>query len=308
MLIGVDWGTSNCRAFLIGPAGDVLETRAAPCGILSVRSGGFADAFTDLVGDWLSAYPQAPALLSGMIGSRQGWTEAPYVELPAGAGEIAKKLMLLALARPAAIVPGLAGPALAGGRDVMRGEETQIVGALDLLGISDGVLCLPGTHSKWVEVAGGRIVRFATFMTGEIYGVLRAHSILGRLMEDGPHDPATFAAGVARAERPGGLLHQLFGVRTEGLFGALAPKSLISFLSGLLIGHEIVHASMAMPAQSVVLVAAADLADRYAAALDRRGIEAIRVAGEKAAVRGLWRIALASEAMASALQASRHPG
>lgn len=291
MLIGLDWGTSNCRAFLIGADGAVQDSRAAARGILAVENRDFAGAFAALVGDWRDAHPQAPSLLSGMIGSRQGWREAPYVDLPAGVDEIAVALAEIASERRVAIVPGAVGPALAGGRDVIRGEETQIIGAIDLCGVADGAFCLPGTHSKWAEVAGGRIVRFVTFMTGEVYGVLRAHSILGRLMEGEAHDADAFASGLARAGRPGGVLHHLFAVRTEGLFGTVAPEGLGSFLSGLLIGHEIAAARAAMSVDSVVLVGAPALAGRYAAALAAHGVATVTVAGEAAAVRGLWRIA-----------------
>ena len=286
-LIGLDWGTSNCRAFRIARDGAVLETRAGALGILAVKDGNFAAAYEALVGDWLKAH-EAPVLMCGMIGSRQGWVEAPYVELPADAEQLAR-----ALARvpnfAAAIVPGLVGPALAGGRDVIRGEETQIVGALDPK-TPDALYCLPGTHSKWVKVEGGRIVRFATFMTGEVYGVLRQHSILGRLMDGEEHDGAAFDIGIARGGNDGGLLHQLFTVRTDGLFDRQQPSALSSCLSGLLIGHELREALKAFPAQYVVLVGAAALAERYRVALGRE-TPARTVAGDLAAAKGLWRIA-----------------
>jgi 2-dehydro-3-deoxygalactonokinase len=240
-LIGLDWGTSNCRAFRIARDGAVLETRTAAQGILAVKDGNFAAAYEALVGDWLKAHA-APVLMCGMIGSRQGWIEAPYVELPADAEQLARNLIKVP-GTNAAIVPGLVGDALAGGRDVIRGEETQIVGALD----ADALYCLPGTHSKWVSVEQNSIVRFATFMTGEVYGVLRQHSILGRLMENEAHDDAAFSAGIERGRKAGGLLHQLFSVRTDGLFGAQLPTALASYLSGLLIGHELRAALEAFP-------------------------------------------------------------
>lgn len=289
-LIGLDWGTSNCRAFRIAHDGAVLETREAARGILAVEDGDFAGAFAALVGDWRKAHPQAPVLMSGMIGSRQGWAEAPYVELPADAVTLAAALAPVP-GDVARIVPGLAGPALAGGRDVMRGEETQIVGALDALDGGSGVLCLPGTHSKWARVERGRIVSFATFMTGEVYGVLRAHSILGRLMQGDAHDAAAFADGIMRGRGEGGLLHQLFAVRTDGLFDAKPPAALASFLSGLLIGHEIRAARLAMPAATVVLVGAPALTRRYRDALAVERIGATIVAGDAAAARGLSYIA-----------------
>jgi 2-dehydro-3-deoxygalactonokinase len=287
-LIGLDWGTSNCRAFRIARDGAVLETRTAAQGILAVKDGNFAAAFDSLAGDWLKAH-RAPVLMCGMIGSRQGWVEAPYVELPADAAQLAGSLARVPNFN-AAIVPGLASDALAGGRDVIRGEETQIVGALDPRE-TDALFCLPGTHSKWVKVEGGRIVRFATFMTGEVYGVLRQHSILGRLMEGEAYDEAGFAAGIERGRNAGGLLHQLFSVRTDGLFNAQPPAALSSYLSGLLIGHELRAAMQAFPASRVVLVGTAALAERYRVALDREGRASVAVTGDAAAAKGLWRIA-----------------
>ena len=287
-LIGLDWGTSNCRAFRIARDGAVLETRAAAQGILAVRGGDFAAAYHDLVGDWLQVHA-APVLMCGMIGSRQGWVEAPYVDLPADAAQLARALVDVPETN-ARIVPGLVGAALAGGRDVIRGEETQIVGALDPAA-PDALYCLPGTHSKWVKVEAGRIVRFATFMTGEVYGVLRQHSILSRLMENEAQDDAAFSAGIERGRGAGGLLHQLFSVRTEGLFGDMAPAALPSYLSGLLIGHELRAALDVFPAPHIVLVGAPALTGRYRAALDREGRASATVAGDAAAAKGLWRIA-----------------
>lgn len=289
-LIGLDWGSSNCRAFRIARDGAVIETRETAKGIFAVEGGDFAGAFAALVGDWREAHPEAPVLMSGMIGSRQGWVEAPYVELPADAATLAAALAPVP-GDVARIVPGLAGPALAGGRDVMRGEETQIVGALDALDRGSGVLCLPGTHSKWVRVERGRIMSFATFMTGEVYGVLRAHSILGRLMHGDAHDAAAFADGIARGRGESGLLHQLFAVRTDGLFDAKPPAALASFLSGLLIGHEIRAARKAMPVDRVVLVGAPALTQLYRDALAVEQIAATIVPGDAAAARGLSHIA-----------------
>lgn len=290
-LIGLDWGTSNCRAFRIARDGSVVETRTSVKGILAVEGGDFAGTFSALIGDWLAERP-APVLMSGMIGSRQGWLEAPYVELPAGEAQIAAALAPVRFeAHTVRIVPGLVGPGLAGGRDVMRGEETQIIGALDAVAEVSGVLCLPGTHSKWVKVENGRIVRFATFMTGEVFGVLRQHSILGRLMEGDAHDDAAFDAGIERGRREGGLLHQLFAVRTDGLFAATPASGLASFLSGLLIGHEIRAAHEAFGASRVVLVGAPALAARYSTALAAENLRSVVVAGDVAAAGGLWRIA-----------------
>ena len=180
-----------------------------------------------------------PVVMSGMIGSRQGWVEVPYAACPAGLDEIAAGMRKVAWNRGEAwIAPGLTCRDEAGIPDVIRGEETQILGVLDQLGAGRHTICLPGTHSKWVEVENSRIVRFSTHMTGEAFAVFKAHSILGRMMKDGVTDQDAFADGVRRSADGGGMLHHLFGVRSRGLFGELQESASASYLSGLLIGHE----------------------------------------------------------------------
>jgi 2-dehydro-3-deoxygalactonokinase len=272
-MIAVDWGTSSFRAYRLDEAGRILERRGAPGGILTVEPGGFPAALEAQLGDWAG---DPLILMSGMVGSRQGWHEVPYVDCPAGVAEIAR------LMRPvtwdggqAWIVPGLACRDAAHVPDVMRGEETQILGALAELPTGEATLCLPGTHSKWVRLGDGRIERFATAMTGEVFAVLRRHSILGRLMpEEGAAgdaaDDAAFEAGLARAGAAGGLLHHLFGVRSAGLFGEVAPAALPSYLSGILIGREI--ADLAPAGDGLVhIIGTPHLADLYARALAATG-------------------------------------
>lgn len=168
-LIALDWGTTRARAFLISGTGEVLERRIADRGIQSVPAGGYPEAFAELAGDFRETAPDAAIVLAGMVGSRNGWIEARYVPCPASPAEIAANAIKAAIdaATTATILPGLSCDD--GAFDVMRGEETLIVG----LGLSDGIACLPGTHSKWAEIRQGRITRFASFMTGEIYGLLR---------------------------------------------------------------------------------------------------------------------------------------
>ena len=273
-LIGVDWGTSAFRAFLLDSTGAILDRRAAPRGILAVKAGDFANVLSAEIGDWLSA-GRCPVVMSGMIGSRQGWLEAPYVTCPAGAADLAAGLVPLAAAgMNVRIVPGVE-TATATMRDVMRGEETQIFGALARLKLDSGRFVLPGTHSKWAIVADGRIASFATYMTGEIYAACKAHTILGRLMEEAGDSRAAFARGVregAKSGTPGALLHRLFGVRTAGLFGEVPGADLSDYLSGLLIGSELADAGLGgIPA--VRIIASAALAARYQAAAAELGFE-----------------------------------
>lgn len=276
-MIAIDWGTSSFRAYRLGHDGNIRESRAAPAGILSVPSGKFPEALEAQLSGW----DEAPIVMSGMVGSRQGWVEVPYVQCPAGFEEIAAKLVKVRWAnREGWIVPGLSCSDTAGVPDVMRGEETQILGC----GV-EGTICLPGTHSKWVEVKKGRIERFSTSMTGEVYAVLRQHSILGRMMQEGPPDAGAFAEGVRRSGEGGGLLHHLFGVRTRGLMGGLGPAASSSYLSGILIGHEL-RSRVEKPFSLLGTPGLAALYQQAAAAL---GIET-RTLDADSAVRSLHRL------------------
>jgi len=180
--IALDWGTSSFRAYLVAPDGGVIDSRASPQGILSVPPGGFEPAFEQHVAGWDTSLP---VLASGMITSRQGWREVPYATAPAGLPELAAGLTTLRTVsgRTIAFVPGVSYRDRAGVPDVIRGEETQIVGAAGGMAAGgSGLYVTRGTHCKWLVVEGGRITRFATFMTGELFAVLKEHSILGRLM------------------------------------------------------------------------------------------------------------------------------
>ncbi|HEV2675678.1 MAG TPA: 2-dehydro-3-deoxygalactonokinase [Aliidongia sp.] len=283
-MIAVDWGTSSFRAYRLGADGTILATVASPRGILSVADGRFDAVLREEVGPWLDA--ERLMLLSGMIGSRQGWREAPYAPCPAGEPEIRAALTRLDFDWPgqAWLAPGLTCRSN-GVPDVMRGEEVQILGALDALDRGTGLVCLPGTHSKWVRVEDGRITGFQTHMTGESFAVLRQHSILGRLMpaadaESDPDDQA-FAAGLARARTEGGLLHHLFGVRSLGLMGDVPTESLPAYLSGLLIGHEL--AATVAIVGPVHLIGNDTLTRRYGQALTLSGRVALPMAPDRAA-------------------------
>jgi 2-dehydro-3-deoxygalactonokinase len=275
-VIAVDWGTSSLRCYRMDAKGAILETRSAAKGILAVP-GKFAEVLEEQVGDWI-AQGDSPVVMSGMVGSRQGWVEVPYVPCPAGFAEIAAAMRKV---RDGVwVVPGVSCRDAAGVPDVMRGEEVQILGVG-----RDGLFCLPGTHSKWVQVDRGTLTRFSTHMTGEVYAVLKQHSILGRMLEEGAADADAFAQGVARAGREGGLLHHLFGVRTRGLTGELNPAASASYLSGILIGHELRN----VRAREVWLLGAPALTGLYEAAATLVGIEA-QTLDPHAAARGLFRL------------------
>jgi len=306
-LLALDWGTTSLRAFLLAADGSVIERRAAQRGILQVKEGRFASALEEIAGDWLARHPALPALASGMIGSRQGWREVPYAEAPAGILELARGLLALECGqgRMLRLVPGVAFRAKSAPPDVMRGEETQILGALAAADRGEDRLLfvLPGTHSKWALVEGERIVSFASFMTGELFALLKAHSILGRLMTKESDDPASFRRGLKEATRggaaAGGLLHKLFSARTLALFDELPQAGVASYLSGLLIGSELegglalIAAELGAVPKRVTLIAEAALAALYGTAFAARGI-AVEVASGDAAALGLLAIARAA--------------
>ncbi|MFT7722991.1 MAG: 2-dehydro-3-deoxygalactonokinase [Roseateles sp.] len=290
-LIALDWGSTRLRAFLLGDGGEVLATRQSGDGAATLSGAeAYARALAALVGDWRAERPGVKLLACGMVGSQYGWREAPYVRCPADAAALAARV--LPLDERFSIVPGLVDDAAR--PDVMRGEETQIVGALALHPelADDAVLVLPGTHAKWARVQGGRVTGFATHMTGELFALLRQHSVLNRLMPaDGssPASPEAFLQGVAAAAEEGGLGHQLFAVRTLGLFQRLASEQLPDYLSGLLIGHEITR-ELRAAAPRIALVGDPALCARYARALAHLGRPA-PLQLDNTAPAGLWRLA-----------------
>jgi 2-dehydro-3-deoxygalactonokinase len=256
-LIAVDWGTTSFRAYSIGPRGAILDRIESPRGVQSIAAGEHETLLTSLLKPWRRAGASPPILLSGMIGSRQGWVEAPYVRTPAGLKETAAAIITIKSKGlgEIGVVPGVLLEEGSSGPDVMRGEETQVFGALAASGRAAGDFVLPGTHSKWARVEGGRIVSFATYMTGDAYAALRDHTILARLIKAGREDSDGFAAGVRAAQQlaaPGDLLHALFMTRTLGLFDRLSAEQLPEYLSGLLIGAEI-HAAATRGANPTVI-------------------------------------------------------
>lgn len=277
-LIAIDWGTSSLRGARCDRQGQRLEERHFPRGILTVPQGEFPAVFEACFGDWMQDN-QALCLLSGMVGSRQGWQEAPYCPCPAGFAELGQHLLWLQ-PRRLAIVPGLSVQHHDGlpfaQHDVMRGEEIQIFGALALTGAQDATVVLPGTHSKWAQVQRGRVTGFSTFMTGEIYALMSQHSILGKTLDlNGAFDEAAFLQGIDQSQSTGSVLHHLFAVRTLALFDRMPAAALPSYLSGLLIGEEL--RTQALPAQAAVsgpliLIGSETLTLRYTLALQHLGI------------------------------------
>jgi 2-dehydro-3-deoxygalactonokinase len=283
-LIAVDWGTSNFRAFRLNARGAIVARCSSPRGILQVGDGNFAAALRAEVDPWL-AEGETDVLMCGMIGSRQGWVEAGYLACPAGISDLAGAVTQVPFAEATVLlVPGVKGADAAGVPEVMRGEETAAMGMLEGCDGS-GLVCFPGTHSKWIQLSEHTIVNFATWMTGEVYSALRRCTILERTMtSDTAIDQAAFQNGVARSANSAGLLHHLFGVRTLALMGQLSEEMSASYLSGLLIGHEV---RAALPgAARVHLVGTAALCTLYALAIEACG-GAAQVEDEDAAALGL---------------------
>ncbi|XLZ71604.1 2-dehydro-3-deoxygalactonokinase [Massilia sp. SR12] len=232
-LLGIDWGTSNRRAYLVGADGRCLQQHQDEQGALAAR-GRFAESLQELRARLGVAAP-LPVVMSGMVGSALGWLEVAYLDHSVALERLPETLVPVAAAPGCYIVPGYCYREQ-GSIDVMRGEETQLFGAL-ALGHGDGLYVLPGTHCKWVELEGGVIQRLTTFITGELFAALRAGGTLAPLMDDS-EDVHALQAGAERAQRPGALSHTLFEARARVVSGQAAPASTRSYVSGLLIGTE----------------------------------------------------------------------
>ncbi|AKA25674.1 2-dehydro-3-deoxygalactonokinase [Pseudomonas chlororaphis] len=321
-LIALDWGTTSLRAYKLAAGGQVLEQRSLTSGIMQLPQGarvvagrmcsdGFELAFDAACGDWLDAQPDLPVIACGMVGSAQGWREASYCATPANVAQLGQALVTLRSQRgvDVHIVPGVIQHSRL--PNVMRGEETQVLGALPQLAAEAGddvLIGLPGSHSKWVQVADGCIAHFDTFMTGELFAVLSEHSILGRTQVRGEgFDAEAFDRGVQVASSADGAigpLSTLFSARSLGLTGALSASAQPDYLSGLLIGHELSALAGVLrrqrgagPLPSIVLIGHAQLCARYSRALSACGFPRAILA-EQATERGLWHLAEAAGLLA----------
>jgi 2-dehydro-3-deoxygalactonokinase len=308
-LIGLDWGTTSLRAYRFVGDGEVVESRQLPSGILRIATepcatAGFERAFEDACGDWRRTWPASAIIACGMIGSAQGWREAAYLDVPTSLDALGHALTEVQTPSGAVlhIIPGLIEREPL--PDVMRGEETQVAGVMEpgadpptRLG-ADMWIGLPGTHSKWVRVRDRRIVQFRTFMTGEVFAALCAHTILGRTMQrPAIPDHSAFDRGVEVARSPearAGVLSNIFSTRTLGLTGALPAEAQADYLSGLLIGHELAALErLGERPEPIVLVGSDELCERYRRALAAFGHASAAIASN-ATERGLWRVAVAA--------------
>jgi 2-dehydro-3-deoxygalactonokinase len=280
--IAVDWGTTNRRAWRLGPDGAVVDEMEDSSGILAVPAGGFHEA----VGQVRQRLGDLPMLMAGMVGSNRGWVEAPYVRCPAGLPELAANLCWIEGER-AAIVPGAAyDPDSAA--DVMRGEEIQLLGAYAEGWIgADSMLCHPGTHNKWVRLQDGRIAAFRTIMTGELFNLLKKHSILADLLERPAEPGPAFEAGVRHGLEGDDLTAELFSVRARTLLGKAPPEAASAYVSGLLIGADLKVGLRLAGSDEVVVVGSPELTLLFCAALETAGRAARTIDGEKAFLAGI---------------------
>lgn len=287
--IAVDWGTSNLRAWAMGPE-SVLAEAASDDGMGTLTPADFEPALLRLINPWLGA-GVTPVVACGMVGSRQGWHEAPYRTVPCTPVD-PTALVRVPVRDPRItvhIAPGLKQMRPA---DVMRGEETQIAGALMLNPGFDGVICLPGTHSKWAHISAGEVVSFQTYMTGELFALIAGQSVLRHGMLGGGWDDAAFDSALSDAlSRPERLGASLFSLRAQGLIGDMTAPQARARLSGLLIGAELAAARPYWLGQEVALIGTSTLARVYARALASLGVEARVLPGPECTLAGLAALA-----------------
>lgn len=288
--IAIDWGSSTFRAYLVDEIGTVLAKVSTNEGVMQVPEGRFIDVLMNNCGDWLDEHCFPPVVMSGTIGSRNGWREAPYLPCPVSIKDLQNQSLPIENDRKLdlQVMPGVRGDNMFGGNDVMRGEEVQIFGAMDILNLESALVCLPGTHSKWCEFKNGEIVSLTTFMTGEMFALIRNNSAIGTLVEDNDFDQSSFLIGAEACCPEAGLLNRLFSIRADTLLGDLSCRSRASYLSGMLIGREILAVRKAMNAmEGLVLVGNEALTHKYSTVLAIEGVQTHSVTGDCAFLAGM---------------------
>lgn len=292
----IDWGTTNLRAFLVDAEGKILEQRDSDKGIKSVQAGGFLEVFQEITHGWSDV---SCTLMAGMVGSANGWEEAPYTPLPASITEIEQSIHPLSVLDDVYIVGGLSYLDPSGSYDVIRGEEVQILGLLDKTRPLKGenrekkIVCLPGTHSKWLEIDGEHITAFNTVMSGDFFSAVCKQTIMSLMLKvKQVHSPETFLRGVSTAGTPGGVMSRMFKVRTASLFGQIEPEHIESMISGIIIGSEIDEAQkLYHSGETVHVIGSASLNQKYGDALEQFDIDYVLHEGEKLSLTGMIRLA-----------------
>lgn len=272
--IAIDWGSTHLRAWLYR-RGQCVESLQLPYGVSRLAEQTARDVFDKHIAPWREQ-EAIPVVMAGMIGSDAGWQPVPYLACPVSLHELSARLF--DVAKNVWIVPGVKTE-----RNVMRGEETQLLGAMQLS--PAGCYVMPGTHSKWVQVAGGAVNGFETAMTGELHYILMNHSLIGKGLPEQRDDSAAFADGVSSGLESPALINKLFTARAARVLGDLPPESVSEWLSGLLIGAEV--ATLREDIRHVTLVGGASLCRRYRTALSQSAIEVSEIAGDTAFQQGI---------------------
>jgi 2-dehydro-3-deoxygalactonokinase len=299
LCIAVDWGSSNLRAYLIDQGGIVLAEQLSDQGMLALSQADFEPVLSALIQPWL--HHQVPVLMAGMVGSRSGWQEVPYLDCPLRLEALATQLFKLDTRLPVAayIVPGVKGIGAAGQVDVMRGEETQLLGLWTSKPENDGAIafCLPGTHCKWGQLDEGRLESFSTMMTGELFALLCQHSSLakGQTESLSQFDQEWFDAGVSLVQEQGGLMHQLFTARSRTVTGELPSSGLASYLSGILIGADVLANLELCRNRHLYLIGSDTVSARYQRVLSRFAVDVSQVTAKQASVQGFVALAKAAQ-------------
>lgn len=286
--IAVDWGTTNLRAWAVLGDGSVADRSDAELGVSQVAPGGFEAALVSVVDRWLPNGRRIPVIACGMVGSDRGWVHAPYREAPCA--PVAQGGLASTAVRDrrleVAVVPGI--KMTQPSADVMRGEETQLAGLLASFPEFDGLVCLPGTHTKWVVVGSGMISSFRTFMTGELFDVLSRHSLLRHSVDPLAWDEGSFASAVELGlSEPGTISAHLFSIRSESLLRGLGPAAASARLSGLLIGAELASVRHLRRGGELVVLGSGKAGSAYRSALRVAGVEFRSLDAEQAVLDGL---------------------
>lgn len=288
--VAVDWGTSSFRLWLVDRAGQVLTERRSDEGMMAAAKAGFPAVLQAHLAA-VEAPAHLPVLVCGMAGAKTGWVEAGYVDTPAPLSAVLRQAARVpGEARDIRILPGIAQRD-AGAPDVMRGEETQLLGALGLKAAGESLVCMPGTHSKWVRVKNGTVVHFSTFMTGELFSVVSRETILSLAVAgaDEAEDVASFKAAVKAAyDAPAFAANLLFGARSRQLLFGSTAAAARETLSGTLIGAELAAGlSGTVPKAGITLIASGRLATLYRLAFDALSVTVQPIDADEAVRRGL---------------------
>ena len=283
----LDWGTTNFRAFAMDEQGQVVDKTERKMGLLQVEDGAFATELESLLSEWLGEYKHFPIYMAGMVGSAQGWVNVPYVSTPTNVQSLAQNTHQFDLpwGATATIIPGVSHCDEHGHYDVMRGEEVQLFGLLELAGKPTLEAAFPGTHSKHANIEAGKLVSFSTYMTGELFSALSTQTILGRGLPKQVSSNAAFVKGVEESSNPS-ITNQLFKARTHRLFGNLEESEVFDYLSGLLIGNEVRE----LHQESIYLVGGKNLSERYDQACRQLNKTTEYVNGDDTFIAGMLKI------------------